>query len=125
MASMDEDTRDFISSMEHKAKKILEKSNQRRVADSQRQLQDAVQETRRQRKARKNGGKGSPPPEKTWDWMGQDGGGTATLADDGGGGGGGGPSVEMYLFIFLKFVSSMIPTISYDFTMDVRASTRK
>lgn len=36
-----------------------------------------------------------------------------------------GPSVEMYLFIFLKFVSSMIPTISYDFTMDVNASTRK
>jgi ubiquitin-like-conjugating enzyme ATG3 len=35
------------------------------------------------------------------------------------------PSVEMYLFIFLKFVSSMIPTISYDFTMDVSASTRK
>lgn len=42
----------------------------------------------------------------------------------GGGSGGGGPSVEMYLFIFLKFVSSMIPTISYDFTMDVNASTR-
>lgn len=36
-----------------------------------------------------------------------------------------GPSVEMYLFIFLKFVSSMIPTISYDFTVDVSASTRK
>ena len=36
-----------------------------------------------------------------------------------------GPSVEMYLFIFLKFVSSMIPTISYDFTMDVSASTKK
>ncbi|KAL3817280.1 hypothetical protein ACHAXA_003201 [Cyclostephanos tholiformis] len=35
------------------------------------------------------------------------------------------PSVEMYLFIFLKFVSSMIPTINYDFTMDVSASTRK
>jgi len=35
------------------------------------------------------------------------------------------PSVEMYLFIFLKFVSSMIPTISYDFTMDVSASTKK
>lgn len=33
------------------------------------------------------------------------------------------PSVEMYLFIFLKFVSSMIPTINYDFTMDVTAST--
>jgi ubiquitin-like-conjugating enzyme ATG3 len=36
-----------------------------------------------------------------------------------------GPSVEMYLFIFLKFVSSMIPTISYDFTMDVTADTSK
>jgi ubiquitin-like-conjugating enzyme ATG3 len=36
-----------------------------------------------------------------------------------------GPSVEMYLFIFLKFVSSMIPTINYDFTMDVKASTQK
>ena len=36
-----------------------------------------------------------------------------------------GPAVEMYLFIFLKFVSSMIPTISYDFTMDVTASTSK
>ena len=36
-----------------------------------------------------------------------------------------GPTVEMYLFIFLKFVSSMIPTISYDFTMDVSASTKK
>lgn len=37
----------------------------------------------------------------------------------------GGPSVEMYLFIFLKFVSSMIPTINYDFTMDVTADTSK
>jgi ubiquitin-like-conjugating enzyme ATG3 len=36
-----------------------------------------------------------------------------------------GPSVEAYIFIFLKFVSSMIPTINYDFTMDVTASTRK
>ena len=35
------------------------------------------------------------------------------------------PSVEMYLFIFLKFVSSIIPTINYDFTMDVTASTKK
>ncbi len=35
------------------------------------------------------------------------------------------PSVEMYLFIFLKFVSSIIPTIHYDFTMDVAVSTRK
>merc|ERR1711862_980848 len=36
-----------------------------------------------------------------------------------------GPSVSMYLFIFLKFVSSIIPTINYDFTMDVTASTSK
>lgn len=35
------------------------------------------------------------------------------------------PSVEMYLFIFLKFVSSIIPTINYDFTMDVAVSTQK
>ncbi len=35
------------------------------------------------------------------------------------------PTVEMYLFIFLKFVSSIIPTINYDFTMDVTASTAK
>jgi ubiquitin-like-conjugating enzyme ATG3 len=35
------------------------------------------------------------------------------------------PSVEMYLFILLKFVSSIIPTIYYDFTMDVTASTEK
>lgn len=35
------------------------------------------------------------------------------------------PAVEMYLFIFLKFVSSIIPTINYDFTMDVTASTSK
>lgn len=41
------------------------------------------------------------------------------------GGGDEGPSIEMYLFIFLKFVSSIIPTINYDFTMDVRADTRK
>lgn len=36
-----------------------------------------------------------------------------------------GPSVNVYLFIFLKFVSSMIPTINYDFTMDVTADTSK
>lgn len=36
-----------------------------------------------------------------------------------------GPSIENYLFIFLKFVSSIIPTINYDFTMDVTASTKK
>jgi ubiquitin-like-conjugating enzyme ATG3 len=41
------------------------------------------------------------------------------------GGSGKAPSVEMYLFIFLKFVSSIIPTINYDFTMDVTASTEK
>jgi len=35
------------------------------------------------------------------------------------------PSVEMYLFIFLKFVSSIIPTINYDFTMEVMVSTKK
>mmetsp|Transcript_3590 Transcript_3590/g.6027 ORF Transcript_3590/g.6027 Transcript_3590/m.6027 type:complete len:314 (+) Transcript_3590:134-1075(+) len=36
-----------------------------------------------------------------------------------------GPSVNLYLFIFLKFVSSIIPTINYDFTMDVTADTSK
>lgn len=36
-----------------------------------------------------------------------------------------GPAVETYLFIFLKFVSSMIPTINYDFTMEVTADTSK
>ena len=35
------------------------------------------------------------------------------------------PSVEMYLFIFLKFISSIIPTVIYDFTMEVTASTEK
>ena len=34
------------------------------------------------------------------------------------------PTVEVYLFIFLKFVNSIIPTINYDFTMDVTASTQ-
>lgn len=33
------------------------------------------------------------------------------------------PTVEMYIFIFLKFVSSIIPTINYDFTMEVTASS--
>lgn len=32
-------------------------------------------------------------------------------------------TIEGYLFIFLKFVSSILPTISYDFTMQVTAST--
>jgi len=36
-----------------------------------------------------------------------------------------GPSIEMYLFIFLKFINSIIPSIAYDFTMDVTADTRK
>ena len=36
-----------------------------------------------------------------------------------------GPPVENYLFIFLKFVSSIIPTINYDFTMEVVANTSK
>jgi len=35
------------------------------------------------------------------------------------------PSVESYIFIFLKFVSSIIPTMNYDFTMEVVASTEK
>ena len=30
------------------------------------------------------------------------------------------PSVDQYLFIFLKFIQSVIPTIEYDYTMDVR-----
>lgn len=34
------------------------------------------------------------------------------------------PSVETYLFVFLKFVSSIIPTINYDFTVDVTAATK-
>jgi len=46
-------------------------------------------------------------------------------ATDNGEGEAEGPSVEMYLFIFLKFVSSIIPTINYDFTMDVTADTSK
>eukprot|EP00587_Corethron_hystrix_P007482 CAMPEP_0113314336 /NCGR_PEP_ID=MMETSP0010_2-20120614/10436_1 /TAXON_ID=216773 ORGANISM="Corethron hystrix, Strain 308" /NCGR_SAMPLE_ID=MMETSP0010_2 /ASSEMBLY_ACC=CAM_ASM_000155 /LENGTH=256 /DNA_ID=CAMNT_0000170599 /DNA_START=197 /DNA_END=967 /DNA_ORIENTATION=- /assembly_acc=CAM_ASM_000155 len=35
------------------------------------------------------------------------------------------PDVESYIFIFLKFVSSIIPTINYDFTMQVTASTSR
>ncbi|KAG0553931.1 hypothetical protein KC19_12G050300 [Ceratodon purpureus] len=31
---------------------------------------------------------------------------------------GGNPEVDKYLFIFLKFVASVIPTIEYDYTMD-------
>jgi ubiquitin-like-conjugating enzyme ATG3 len=29
------------------------------------------------------------------------------------------PSPDQYLFIFLKFIQSVVPTIEYDFTMDV------
>lgn len=38
---------------------------------------------------------------------------------------GGTPAIETYLFIFLKFVSSIIPTINYDFTMEVSANVQK
>lgn len=30
------------------------------------------------------------------------------------------PSVDQYLFIFLKFIQSVVPTIEYDFTTDVQ-----
>lgn len=30
------------------------------------------------------------------------------------------PSVEQYLFIFLKFIASMVPTIEYDYTVGVK-----
>ena len=30
------------------------------------------------------------------------------------------PSVEQYMFIFLKFIQSVIPTIEYDYTVDVQ-----
>ena len=36
--------------------------------------------------------------------------------------GGGAPSIELYMFIFLKFISSVIPTIEYDLTMAVSIS---
>ena len=49
--------------------------------------------------------------------------GTAPDELTGGGGSTGGgkaaPSVEAYLFIFLKFIQSVIPTVDYDFTMSV------
>jgi ubiquitin-like-conjugating enzyme ATG3 len=50
---------------------------------------------------------------------------TSSTTTDVDGTGGGGPAVEMYIFILLKFVSSIIPTINYDFTMDVTADTSK
>ncbi|KAM3569133.1 hypothetical protein VYU27_008764 [Nannochloropsis oceanica] len=36
---------------------------------------------------------------------------------------GGGPRMDQYLFIFLKFLQSMIPTIDYDFTVEVDVGT--
>lgn len=35
---------------------------------------------------------------------------------------GGPPSIELYMFIFLKFISSVIPTIEYDLTVSVPVS---
>ena len=34
--------------------------------------------------------------------------------------GGNVPTVDQYIFIFLKFIQSVVPTIEYDYTMDVR-----
>ena len=34
---------------------------------------------------------------------------------------GGEPKVEQYLFLFLKFMQSVLPTIDYDFTADAQA----
>ncbi|CAM9524803.1 unnamed protein product [Heterosigma akashiwo] len=31
------------------------------------------------------------------------------------------PEVQQYLFIFLKFIQSMIPTVEYDYTMSVES----
>ena len=33
------------------------------------------------------------------------------------------PRTDQYLFIFLKFIQSVIPTIEYDFTMEVDAGS--
>ena len=33
------------------------------------------------------------------------------------------PAVTQYLFIFLKFIQSVIPTVDYDFTAEVEAGT--
>jgi ubiquitin-like-conjugating enzyme ATG3 len=32
---------------------------------------------------------------------------------------GGEPRVEFYMFFFLKFISSVVPTIEYDFTIEL------
>jgi len=29
------------------------------------------------------------------------------------------PSVEHYLFVFLKFIASVVPTIEYDYTLAI------
>ena len=34
--------------------------------------------------------------------------------------GGQSPNVDQYLFVFLKFIQSVIPTIEYDYTVDVK-----
>ena len=31
------------------------------------------------------------------------------------------PTIEQYLFVFLKFIQSVVPTIEYDYTIDVQA----
>jgi ubiquitin-like-conjugating enzyme ATG3 len=35
------------------------------------------------------------------------------------------PTVENYLFYFLKFIQSVVPTIEYDYTGDVQAMANK
>ena len=30
------------------------------------------------------------------------------------------PDVNQYIFVFLKFIQSVIPTIEYDYTVDVK-----
>lgn len=39
-------------------------------------------------------------------------------------GGGKVPTVDQYMFIFLKFIQSVVPTIEYDYTMDVQVGKR-
>ena len=35
------------------------------------------------------------------------------------------PTVEQYLFVFLKFIQSVVPTIEYDYTIDVQVGSTK
>ena len=35
------------------------------------------------------------------------------------------PTVEQYLFFFLKFIQSVVPTIEYDYTVNVQATGHK